>query len=164
MKAMGLAAVAALLAASRMADAHPAETQGANEAVRAADEARALVARMQTNADHALEARRKARAMRVPEALACTNEALSRADVALRRAREDLSRLSAAWSDGDVGSARAALLTIRSRATASQEAAARASWCVQPEVRVSGEKTRVTMQVDPSIVPFEPDFPPVLHR
>jgi hypothetical protein len=162
MKAIGLAAVAALVAASRMAGAHATDGKAPSapsEAARAADEARGLVARMQSNAGRALDAHREARNKRVIGALACTNEALARADVALRYGRDDATRVWLAWSAGDASLARAALATLRVRAAASQEAVVRASRCVLPEVVVHEEGTRVTLWIDPTLPLIEPDFP-----
>jgi len=131
-KTTALAAVAALVAVARMASAQTGGSPepAGDETVRAAvAEARSLLATMQNSARIARRALEQARARRDPDELRCADEALSRADVALRRGREDAALLAAQLATHDVHSASATLRRVRQAWTASHDAAASASWC-----------------------------------
>jgi hypothetical protein len=158
MKPTACVAIAALLAASRMASAQTTGSSdpAADAAVRATTEGRALVATMQHNAHMALEAFEDARARGRRDEVRCADEALSRADVALRRSHDDLNILDAAVAMRDAQMALPALARIRQRAVASHEAEMTAKACSATEVVAVGDRTTVTLYVDPAIARFEP--------
>jgi hypothetical protein len=158
MKPTALAALAALLAVARttMAQATGSSDPGADAGVRATTEARELVATMQHNARIAFDALETARARRRRDEVRCADEALSRADVALRRSREDATTLDDAVTARHTATALTALERIRGRATASREAGVLAKTCSPSGVVVSGDRTVVSVHVDPAIVRLVP--------
>jgi hypothetical protein len=158
MKPTACAALAALLAVARMASAQATGSSdpAANAGVRATTEARALVATMQHNARVALEALEAARARRRRDEVRCADEALSRADVALRRSFDDAAVLAAAVASRDGQATLSALARIRQRAAASHEAEVAAVSCSASEIVAPRDQTMVTVRVDPRIVRIEP--------
>jgi hypothetical protein len=154
MKTTTVAAVAALVALTRGAAAQTAGSPGPadDEAFHAAGEARALVATMQTNARTAWQALELARARRRQPEVRCSDEALSRADVALRRAREDAAEMGADFASHERLAARAALQRMRWRAVDSHEAVVTAAECV-PRAGVVDGRTSVTVLVAPGLPP-----------
>ncbi len=157
MKPTAFAATAALVAVARMAVAQAEGTTPAvDPTVRAASEAHALVASMQQNARIARDALELARVRKRPGEIRCADEALSRADVALRRAREDTAELGAAGFTHDANGVRAALDRVRLRADASHEAAVLAMTCSSPSIQRPDERTRVIVRIDPGVARIEP--------
>jgi len=138
MKTTAVAAFAALLAVARIGVAGTTGSPGSadDEVVRATTEARAIVATMQNNARVARDALELARRRRNPAPVRCADEALSLADVALRRGREDVTQMAAQFGANDPPAARATLERLRWRASASHEAAATASRCNAQDVPV----------------------------
>jgi hypothetical protein len=151
MKTTAVAAFAALLAVARMAAAGTTGSPGPadDEVLRATTEARAIVATMQNNARVAREALELARRRQALAPVRCADEALSMADVALRRGRDDVTQMAAQYGANDPPAARAALGRLRWRAAASHEAAATASRCIAQEV--PADHTVVIVSVDPRI-------------
>lgn len=151
MKTTVVAALAALLTVAHVAVA--AATGSAtvaspvdDEVARATTEARALVATMQNNARIAREALELARHRQRQAPVRCADEALSMADVALRRGRDDVAQMAASYVADDRPAARASLQRVRLRAGASHEAAVAASQCNASEVVV--DHTVVTVHVE----------------
>jgi hypothetical protein len=154
MKPMALAATAALVAVARIAAAQTTGSGGGpavDGIVRAAAEAHAMLANMQQNARIARDALQLARAHKRRDEIRCADESLSRADVALRRAREDASDLSVAMASHDATAASAALERVRVRYSASHEAEVLALSCTAPVILRPGDRTRVTVHVDPAV-------------
>ena len=145
MKTTAAAAFAALLAVARMAAAGGAGSPGPvdDEVLRATAEARAIVATMQNNARIAREALEVARRRGPPAAVRCADEALSLADVALRRGRDEAAEMMADYAGKDRPAARASLDRLRMRAGASHDAAAGAGRCNAPDVPT--DRTVVTV-------------------
>ena len=86
----------------------------------------------------------------------CADEALSRADTALRQARDDAAALEEAVASRDVTTMGAALDRLRLRAAGSREAEMAAISCSLPQaVRVT-DHTLVTVVVDGLIARVEP--------
>ena len=128
---MAFAGVAAVGAIAGMASAQTTSfpKPGEDEALRAAAEARSLVATMQSSARLARFALEQARARRDADEVRCADEALSRADVALRYGRQDASLLVDELGAHDMAAASATLQRLRQRGTAARDAAASASFC-----------------------------------
>ena len=149
MKTTAVAALAALLAVAPTAVAgttgsrEPAD----DEVSRATVEARGLVATMQNNARIAREALELARSRQRAAATRCSDEALSLADVALRRGRDDEAQMLAQYAAKDRPGARASMGRLRLRAAASHEAAGQARQCNPVEIPV--DRTVVIVHVDP---------------
>jgi hypothetical protein len=159
MKPTACAAIAALLAVARMASAQTtgsSDPAAADAAVRATTEARALVATMQHNARVAFEALEFARARKRRDEVRCADDALSRADVALRRSRDDAAVLDAALASRDAQTTLSALARIRMRAVQSHEAQVAAVLCSAPEIITPRDRTLVTVHVDPAVARFAP--------
>lgn len=157
MKTMAVAALAALLAVARVAVAKTGSPEPADDqAVRAAGEAHALLASMSANAHAAREVLEAARARRRPDEVRCSDEALSRADVALRHGREDAAELFAALTAHDARAAADALTRLRARAVASRGAASTATRCIPQENALRPDRTQVIIHVDPA----DPAQPP----
>jgi hypothetical protein len=149
MKTMALAALAALLAVARTAAAQQGSDPLAEVRSARAD-GEALLTSMYANARVAREVLELARSRKRIAEIRCSDEALSRADVALRRGREDADDIRAAFASGDAKAATAALHRLQARATASHDAATTASQCiVQPGVRGT-DRTQVIVRVTPS--------------
>lgn len=88
--------------------------------------------------------------------IACLDESLSRADVALRRARESGARSLAGYDRGDVELARAERRRVLEWREAQRLAARDASVCVPNPLGGAGlgakrTATRVTLSVDPTL-------------
>ncbi len=95
MKTTAVAAFAELLAVAHMAAAGMMGSPGPadDEVLRATTEARAIVGTMQNNARVAREALELARRRQALAPVRCADEALSMADVALRRGRDDVTQI-----------------------------------------------------------------------
>jgi hypothetical protein len=151
-----------LLAAARVAEAQTTDpaARADDEAARAAAEARAAISAIAVNAQHAHEALVLARMRRRADETRCTNDALSRADVALRGAREDSAAMATHFASGELQAARAALTRIRQRTGWSREAAlasvdcspATSAWIARGPL----DATTVTVTVDPNVPRVEP--------
>jgi hypothetical protein len=154
MKTMMLAAVAALVAVARMASADTTgspEPAGA-EAARAAAEARALLATIQSDARVAREALEIARARGRRSEVRCADESLSRADVALRAAREDETEVDGAVAARRWAAVLPALERVRRRAAASHEARVLAMTCsATAATALPNDRTLVTLRIDPGV-------------
>jgi hypothetical protein len=131
MKMTAFAAVAALVAVAHTASAQTASSpkHAEDEALRAAAEGRSLVATMQTSARLARFALEQARSRRDPDEVRCADDALSRADVALRYSRQEASLLVDELAAHDMQAASATLQRLRQRGMAARDAATSASFC-----------------------------------
>jgi hypothetical protein len=159
MKTTTLAAIAALVAVARVAAADPTISPELADGAgpRAAAEARALVATMQSDARVAREALELARSRRRRDEIRCADESLSRADVALRNAREDAAEIAPATAARQWPAALAALERVRRRASASHEARVLAMTCSTPQTAVlPGDRTMVTVRVDRRVARVDP--------
>ena len=157
---MVVAALAALLAVARTAVAQTGSPEPVDaEAARANGEAFALIASMTSNARVAREALELARTRRRPEEVRCSDEALSRADVALRRGREDAAQLSEALATRDSAAAASMLRRLRARATASHDAASTAGRCIPQGGPHGPDRTQVTVHVETAVPPIERALP-----
>jgi hypothetical protein len=147
MKPMAIAALAALATVARIA---VAQTTGSpppvtDPGVRATVEARALVATIQHNAEVIFDSLEIARTRQRTSTIRCVDESLSRADVALRRAREDASVLDAALAAHDAPAMGEILERLRVRASASHEAVVAAASCSPRDGAHSVDRTLVTV-------------------
>jgi hypothetical protein len=157
MKTMAVAALAAHLAVAHVAVAQTGSPEPADDqAVRADGEAQALLASMNANAHAAREVLEAARARRRPDEVRCSDEALSRADVALRHGREDAAQLFEALNAHDARAVLTALSHLRARAAASRGAASSATRCIPQENARRPDRTQVIIHVDPA----DPAQPP----
>ena len=150
MRTTAIAAFAALVA---VAPAAVAGTTGparpaSDASLRATSEARAIVAGMQDNARSARGALEAARRRRQPAEIRCADEALSRADAALRWARDDVSELEARLAARDLRGARLALARLLFRETDSRDAVRMAAACAASDAARAAGVTTVTIRVD----------------
>ena len=131
-----------------------AQTSGApnvpNDAVAA--EARAAknlaaqaIATLETTSAQVRALLRRARARGIRDEIACVDEGLSRADVAMRNAREDATAAQNAYAQGNVADARRANDRVTRARDNARIAASAASACIQPQARTSGTQVRVVM-------------------
>jgi hypothetical protein len=103
-----------------------------DEAGQAHIHAQAAIATMAERATLLMRMLREARAERRPRPeVSCVDEALTRADVAVRRAREDADRAAVAYERGDLLEARAAVAAIDARDRLSRAALADARVCMR---------------------------------
>lgn len=160
MKTTTLAAIAALVAVARVAAADPTTSarDADGEALRAAAEAHTLLSAMQGDTRVAREALVLARARGRREEVRCADESLSRADVALRNARDDAAEIAQAVAVRQWSSALAAFERLRRRASASHEARVLATTCSAPPAP-AGDRTVVTVRIDPGVPRVNPGAP-----
>jgi hypothetical protein len=103
-----------------------------SEAAQARLHAQAAIATMTERASLLMRMLREARAERRPARdVACVDAALTRADVAVRHAREDAERASDAFDRGALADARAALAAIDARDRLSHAALTDARVCMR---------------------------------
>ena len=93
---------------------------------------------------------RRARARGSRDEIACVDEGLSRADVAMRNAREDAATAQNAYAQGNVVDARKANDRVTRARDAARIAASAASACIQPSARTSGTQVRIVMDGPPA--------------
>src|SRR5258708_24744814 len=151
MKTMAFAALAAVLAVAPTAVARAGSDEPAAEpAARPNGDVQALIATMTYNSRVAREVLELARSRKRADEMRCSDEALSRADVALRRGREDLQELSAALTAHDAKTAASALNRLQARVVASRDAASIARACIPREPGIHGpDRTQVIVHVEP---------------
>lgn len=129
------------------------------EAKQARIEMHAAIARMQSTSHYVRDLLRDARRRGVPRQIACTDEALSRADVAHRSARAQESEALASYARNDLASARAARVRIAELEEAQRLAARDGTACLpqSPNIARSSMKseptTLVRLVIDPKIPP-----------
>jgi hypothetical protein len=144
-----VAAAVAALAVARIASAEAGAVGPAGptdgQAARASGEARALLGSMQEHARVAREVLERARARRRADEIRCSDEALSRADVALRHGREDAAELTTALTAHDDQTAASALQRLRARFLASRDAAVTAGKCIAIDAARGPDQTQVTV-------------------
>ncbi len=150
MKPMALAASAAVLAFGVVGRIAVAQTTGsphpvADPAARAKTEARALVATTEHNAGVIFDALAIARTQQSASTVRCVDEALSRADVALRHAREDVSMLDTAVVARDAPASSEILERLRARVAASHDAVVSAASCRTSDAARNVDRTLVTV-------------------
>ncbi len=147
MKTMAFAALAALLAVAPTAVARAGSDQPPPEPVaRPGADVLALLDTMDANARVAREVLGLARSHKRADEVRCSDEALSRADVALRRGREDLQALTAALTARDDQAAETAMHSLKAHAAASHDAAGIAKGCLAPPGKRTSDRTQVTVQ------------------
>jgi hypothetical protein len=116
------------------------------------------VARMTSASRHVREMLRDARKRGTKRQIACLDEALSRADVASRTAREQMSESLASYARSDLAAARSARARVAELDEAQRLAVRDGGACVPKpatETIVPGTFVRVT--IDPNI---PPELPP----
>ncbi len=148
MKPMALAASAAVLAfgvVARIAVAQTTPQPVADPGMRAKTEAHALVATTEHNAGVVFDALVIARTRQSASTVRCVDEALSRADVALRHAREDISILDAAVAARDAPASSEILERLRARVAASHAAVVSAASCRTSDAARYADRTLVTV-------------------
>jgi hypothetical protein len=84
----------------------------------------------------------------------CASEGLSRADVALRRARADVAEAFAAYAKHDTDAARRAMARFAADRDSSHAATNEVEACFSIE-RSSTDRTEVTLTIDPGIIATE---------
>jgi hypothetical protein len=119
------------------------------EAARARGEIESTIAAMRGRAQWVRSLLRDARRRGTPAQIACLDDALSRADVAVRRAREHGDASLAAYAEGNVVAAREQCTHVALHRLA-QEIAARDALACAPPQRASSTTT-VKVDVDPKI-------------
>jgi hypothetical protein len=103
-----------------------------DEAGQARAHAQAAIATMSERAALLMRMLREARIERRPQReVVCVDGALTRADVAVRRAREDSERAAGAYERGDVPGGRAAVAAIDARDRLSHSALEEARACMR---------------------------------
>jgi hypothetical protein len=149
MKTMAIAALAAVLAVAPTAVARAGSQEPSPEpAARPSGEVQALLDTMTGNARVAREVLELARSRKRADEVRCSDEALSRADVALRRGKEDVQDMTVALSTHDAKTAVSALHRLQARVAASRDAAAIAKACIPRESTAHGpDRTQVTVHV-----------------
>jgi hypothetical protein len=148
-----LSALGTLAAASapRTARADDAAELNVRDAQREVD---ATAAQMRAVSQRVREDLRATRKRGTPKQIACVDEALSRSDVALRRAREAGAALLAAYQRSDLDAARVARQRLAELREAQRLAAREGAACSAPFVSVARvSSTTVTVAVDPRIAP-----------
>ena len=153
MKTMALAALAAVLAVAPTAVARAGSDEPSPvPVVRPSGDVQTLLDTMTGNARVAREVLEVARRHRRADEVRCSDEALSRADVALRRGKEDAQALTAALSARDDKGATSAFHRLQARALASRDAATIAKGCLASETGLRGpDRTQVIVHVDPRL-------------
>jgi hypothetical protein len=149
MKTMAVAALAAVLAVAPSAVARAGSDEpDPGAVVRPSGDVEALLVTMTGNARVARDVLELARSRRRLDEVRCADEALSRADVALRRGREDLQAMTGALTAGDAKTATTAMHRLEARALASHDAVAIAKGCI-PRDRAAHapDRTQVIVQV-----------------
>jgi hypothetical protein len=147
MKTMAFAALAAVLAVAPTAVARAGSDQPSPEPVaRPGADVQAMLDTMDANARVAREVLGVARSHKRADEVRCSDEALSRADVALRRAREDVQALTAALTARDDNAAQSAMHSLQAHAAASHDAAGLAKGCIAPPGQRTADRTQVTVQ------------------
>jgi hypothetical protein len=150
----GAAAVSAALAAGGTRPAFAQGGEGDAEAARARQAAHVTVASMESAAARARLVLRGARVTHDAQAAACADEALTRADVALRLGRDNESRAAAAWEKGDRERARFEMSRLTAHGEMARVAARDADACVarhSVDPLTPNDVTIVRVSVDPSL-------------
>jgi hypothetical protein len=169
----GFAAAAGvcLLLAAATAVPRVAHAQGGSddpEAARARAQAAQAMASIDAACGHARQALRRARATHDARAVVCADEALTRADVSARVARDHEARAQAAWLQGDRERARFESARLAARADSARAAARDGDACTQatlpaiaaapapapapaPPPATPNDVTVVRMTVDPAL-------------
>lgn len=137
-------ALVSLFSFSAAADEVPSEAE------RARSEIEGTIAGMRGRAQWVRGLLRDARRRGTSAQIACLDEALSRADVAVRRARENGDASIAAYADGHVDVAREQRRHVVEHHQA-QVAAARDALACAPPRSVASNATTVKVDVDPKI-------------
>jgi hypothetical protein len=141
------------------ASADPSEAQPQPQTVSVDAEARAAraaaseaLAVMETTAARVRTLLRRARTQGQKAEIACVDEALSRADVATRRARDDAKAAQEAFARADVIEARRAGDRVTRAREMVRRVAATADACFVDD-RASATGTQVRVVVDPTLPP-----------
>ena len=133
------------------------EGPASNEVVAARSHVEAALVQMRATSFRVRDQLRTARKRGTPPQIACVDEALSRSDVALRRARELGDEATAAYGRGEVGEARAALRRLAETKEMQRAAAATATSCTPSAVvlRTPTNTTTVRLEISTSIAPAQ---------
>ena len=150
-----LALASTALSASTPARAE--EGSGSSEVVAAHSQVEATLVQMRATSLRVREQLRTARRRGTPPQISCVDEALSRADVALRRARELGDEAVAAYGRGAVDEARAVLRRLAEMKEVQRVAAATATSCTPSTVVLATptNTTTVRLEISKSIAPVQ---------
>ena len=125
----------------------------ATEVTEARAQIDATVAQMRATSLRVRDDLRIARRRGTRQQIACVDEALSRADVAVRRGRELGDEVLTAYARGDADGARAARRRLVELREAQRLAAADGSACAPRPTLVATSGVTVKLDVDPKIAP-----------
>ena len=133
------------------------ESPGSNEVVAARSQVEAALVQMRATSLRVREQLRTARRRGTLPQITCVDDALSRSDVALRRARELGDEATAAYGRGEVGEARAVLRRLAERKEMQRVAAATATSCTPSTVVLSTptNTTTVRLEISKAIAPAQ---------
>lgn len=154
-------AFAMLLLASMVGFAStPAQAEegpASNEVVAARSQVEAALVQMRATSFRVREQLRTARKRGTPPQITCVDEALSRSDVAFRRARELGDEATAAYGRGEVFEARAVLRRLAETKEMQRVAAATATSCTPNTVVLPTptNTTTVRLEISKSIAPAQ---------
>ena len=154
-------AFAMLLLASMVGFAStPAQAEegpASNEVVAARSQVEAALVQMRATSFRVREQLRTARKRGTPPQITCVDEALSRSDVAFRRARELGDEATAAYGRGEVYEARAVLRRLAETKEMQRVAAATATSCTPNTVVLPTptNTTTVRLEISKSIAPAQ---------
>jgi hypothetical protein len=145
--------VLALAVALVSTSAHADEGAGAGELTESRAQVDASLVQMRATSMRVREQLRTARKRGTRLQITCVDEALSRSDVALRRARELGDEAVTAYARGDADAARAAMRRMSELKEAQRAAAASATACSPAPIVVATSGTTVKLEVSKAIAP-----------
>ena len=133
------------------------EGPASNEVVAARSQVEAALVQMRATSFRVREQLRTARKRGTPPQITCVDEALSRSDVAFRRARELGDEATAAYGRGEVFEARAVLRRLAETKEMQRVAAATATSCTPNTVVLPTptNTTTVRLEISKSIAPAQ---------
>lgn len=135
------------------ASAEPALSAEARELREARSQIDATLVQMRATALRVRDELRLTRKRGTRAQITCVDDALSRSDTAVRRARETGEEVLAAYARGDVDTARALRTRLSEIREGQRLAAAESAWCAPPIVVAKAGVTTVKLQIDPRIAP-----------
>ena len=121
------------------------------EVIEARAQIDATIAQMRATSLRVREQLRNTRKRGTRQQNACVDQALSRSDVSVRRARETADDVLAAYQRGDVDGARALRTRLGEIRDTQRQAAAEGTSCSPAFVVASASATTVKLSVDPRI-------------
>jgi len=140
-----------MISSARSARADEVVPAPTEEVAQARAQIDATVDQMRAIAVRVRDELRTARKRGTRAQIACANQSLSRADVAVRRARETGDEALALYAKGEVERARAARRRLAELREAQRLAAAESTSCAPPVVVATSGVTTVQMQVDAQV-------------